>query len=885
MTTTSLLRCLLLAVLLAAEAPAQDKALAPLAQSLAQYREARGASEGVDEARSSVEASLAAMATAQQERVPLRLSSAIGRALWLSWKPEDFKLKPGKVTKAEYRSGSFTHNGLSYAYRVPKSYEPEGQGLPLILSIPDENEQPADHLRTHWTERAVLDGSILVSLSMPKDVGTWNKVMAAGRPGGVSHVLTVLRLATQQLAVDPDRIYLVGRGRGVEVALATGDYSPQRFAGVIGRAGDTGEQTSANFSNLPTFFAGGGPQARAFQTSTPNSSIVTSATEAELWHWMRAHPRTSHPSSVTVVVGMPFPTRTYWLRLSPDAMDCSASATIDREAGRVIITGRGVSHVTLHLNDQLLDLDRPLIAICNGVTSTITLQRNLPVTLGRMTDGTSDTGCIYVAQVRLDMSGLPTADARTSGQANDPDFKQRREAAADDAAGLWALYGWCNANKRNVQGGQILARLLRLYPHHERARAALGHVQHKTQWFSTQAALDRYLATQDSSQAEARGHVQHKGQWMHPEERSFINKKWAQDHESGLWSTPEQRRLLEAGGTRQDTRWLDADQATQAERGLWLVDGEWLGLAAANRRHSELASMWQIPDAEVLLHTTTDRATGLWALREMRRAMHDLRRVFGAQPRLPLRVGLLRDEEQYDRFAFGDPDGRRAPSHTGRMHVIHNGYFAESHFVGPRGKRTFMGMGVAYWDAAAPYGNQYGVHAARLAVGLAYADAIDPSPRIVRSGLKQAPPKGYYEHYQTDKRLPAWLRMGGAVYAERYFFDETVDTSVPSDPPADPYWARAWSLSSLASRGELDSLETILRMQLDPDDRDGGQKLLIEAGLVVSFILDGGCEPVEATHAEFKRALASGRLRPSHVQALVGALLNHEAKFLVYAGQ
>ncbi|MGK0220364.1 MAG: hypothetical protein ACI9HE_003875, partial [Planctomycetota bacterium] len=696
MTTTSLLRCLLLAMLLGAEAlpqneaqneaqdEAQNKALAPLAQSLAQYREAREASEGVDEARSSVEGSLAALATAQQERVPLRLSSAIGRALWLSWKPEDFKLKPGKVTGAEYHGGSFTQDGLDYAYRVPKSYEPEGQGLPLILSIPDEDEQPANHLRTHWIERPVLDGAILVSLSMPKDTGTWNKVMAAGRPGGVSHVLTVLRLVTQQLAVDPDRIYLVGRGRGVEVALATGDYSPQRFAGIIGRAGDTGEQTSANLSNLPTLFVGGGAKARAFQASTPNSRIETSATEAELWRWMQEHPRTVHPSSVTVVVGMPFPTRTYWLRLAPDAMDCTATASIDREAGSVTITGRGVSHVTLHLNDQLVDLDRPLTAICNGVTSTITLQRNLPITLGRMSDGTSDAGCVYVAQVRLDMSGNPTPDPRATGQASDPEFEGRREAAADDAARLWDLYGWCNENRRNVQGGQILARLLRLHPQHEPARAALGHVQHETQWFSNQAALDRYLATQDSGQAGARGHVQHKGQWMHAEERALINKKWTRDHESGLWTTPEQRRLLEAGGVRQDTRLLDADQATQAERGLWLVDGEWLDLAAANRRHSELAKMWQLPDAEILLHTTTDRATGLWALREMRRAMHDLRRVFGAQPPLPLRVGLLRDEEQYDRFAFGDPDGRRAPSHTGRMHVIHNGYFAESHFVGPR---------------------------------------------------------------------------------------------------------------------------------------------------------------------------------------------------------
>jgi hypothetical protein len=88
----------------------------------------------------------------------------------------------------------------------------------------------------------------------------------------------------------------------------------------------------------------------------------------------------------------------------------------------------------------------------------------------------------------------------------------------------------------------------------------------------------------------------------------------------------------------------------------------------------------------------------------------------------------------------------------------------------------------------------------------------------------------------------------------------------------------------LKTRGGLRPLDAVLAFHLDPDDRDDGLKLLIEAGLLVSFAVDGQCEPVSAALTELQHALAAGRFRPSLVTALVDAIRANEAKLRAFAG-
>jgi hypothetical protein len=194
------------------------------------------------------------------------------------------------------------------------------------------------------------------------------------------------------------------------------------------------------------------------------------------------------------------------------------------------------------------------------------------------------------------------------------------------------------------------------------------------------------------------------------------------------------------------------------------------------------------------------------------------------------------------------------------------------------GKRTFGGLGVGLWDSQVPGGDLYGVHSARLAAGLAYVEALDPSPKAVRQALANGPGADYYAAYEAEHRFPAWLRYGAAVYAERYFRDDSVAAG------GDPWWARAWSLENLHRKGGLRPLAELLAFPLDPDAVEDGQKLLLEVGLLVAFILDGACAQVLEAHADLVRALVAGRLHSNQLEALTEALVEHEGELRAFAG-
>ena len=860
-----------------------DYDLRPLGESLRGYYEARSSTVGLEAAKESLDGALAALRETTGGGEPLERVFDLAHALWLSRGYSGRTARPGKIESAELELGSFHGAGLHFAYRVPRTYDPSRRAYPLLLAIPDWDEGPEDHLRAHWSASEFRDEVIVVCPEMPTAREEWDRVLVNGRPGGLCHVLTALRLAGERFAVDFDRVYVAGRGKGVPAAVAAGNHSPHRFAGIIGRGGDLDELAPDNFGNLPTWFAGAGGAATLFRDALKeagfdNCQLHPEGGEAEAWGWMQEHPRRTWPERVTLVTGDPFPTRAYWLRVAPCAPDARAVATIDVAKNAIHIDGEGIARVTLYLNDQVVDLDAPVSVFCNGTRQRVVIARHLADTLDMIQDGTSDAASVYTARASLDWTGAPDAGGAESIAGADPDYDRRRAEAGGDAAKLWELHQWCLATQRTARAPAALRGLLRVDPEHTAARAALGHQRYLERWFTTPAALARFQRSQEAARAAAKGHVQHRGQWMHPDERRLANKGLTKDDETGLWLTSAERRRLAEGWVRQDLEWIRPADAVHVDEGRWIVDGEWLELAEANGRHARIESMWRIPGPDVLLYSTADREVSLVAMEHMGRALADLNRVFGAEPMLPLPVAMLRDEEQYDLFAFGDPDGWRPATHAGRRQAIHSAFFSESWFPLVDGKREYRGMGVCLWDAQVPNGNLYGVHAARLAVGLSYVEALDPSPKAVRKALSTGPTSAYFDAFEAEKILPGWLRYGGAVYAERFFRDPDVGEG------GDEWWARTWSLGNLRQWGGLRAMSEVLAFRLNPDDRTDGLKLLVEAGLLVAFLVDGDCAPVVEEHAKFKKAMLAGRVSAAHVEALTKALLGHEAELRAFAG-
>ncbi len=861
--------------------PSADQ-LTAIGQAMERYFAARDAQTGVDDARTAVVEAIAAAQAKHAGWQPLKSSGDLGLALELAAQARAEKRRDGNVLVESLREGSFVHTGLEYALRLPEDYD-ASKRYPLLLSLPDFDEKPADHIRTHWTDAAVRDNAIVVSPTMPRELASWTPIAVTGRPGGVTHVLTTLRVVSSRFSVDLDRVYLVGRGRGAPAAIAVANNSPQRFAGVITRSGEPGELGARNFSNLPVLLIAGGAQASSFQAEADKlgfAHVSSQATggERELWEWVKKHPRKRAPSKVNLVPGEPYPSRTYWLRSASYEFDSTATVELDRATNSVSVTAKGVWRLSLHLNDELLDLDKPIRVRVDGVESERKVTRSLASALEWLREGFSDTRCVYTARLDIDLVPPPVSGPPAPSAEDIAKFRGELATAGVDPAKLWELHLVWKAGQKQFLADCALRKLLRVEPDHLQARAGLGHERVGDRWFPSRAAAERYRQSQDPALAPARGLVKRKTGFVHPEEIAMLAKGLSKDATTGEWLDGADRQKLAKGWARQDLEWIAPREVESLDVGLWRVDGEWLDLASANQRHASIDSMWRIPTHEIELHTSCDREVGLRAIEHMGRALDDLRRVFGVEPLLPLSVALLREEEQYDRFAFGDVDGRRRATHGGRLYTIHYGFLAESWFPPSDGKRATHGIGVGYWDAYVPNGDSYGVHSARLAVGLSFVEALDPSPKAVKAALAGGPKADYYAAYLAEKQFPAWLRYGGAVYAERYFKDTSVGEG------GDPWWARKWSVENIARMGGLDPLEQVFAFQLDADKRDASRKLLNEAGLIVAFLVDSECAPVRAAHDDFKRALLAGRLTPKVISAMVDAVTAHQAELKAFAG-
>ena len=107
---------------------------------------------------------------------------------------------------------------------------------------------------------------------------------------------------------------------------------------------------------------------------------------------------------MTLALGSPIPSKAYWIEVPPTEGDgIVIQAEADREANRISVTGSGVASVTLFLNDELVDLERPVTIVLNGVEQTDVIPRSVDDMLRLLKRGTSDPGKFYVAAKTYDL--------------------------------------------------------------------------------------------------------------------------------------------------------------------------------------------------------------------------------------------------------------------------------------------------------------------------------------------------------------------------------------------------------------------------------------------------------------------------------------------------
>lgn len=415
------------AALLALQAPSwaaaqADQYLEPrdlkkLGDSIRDYIEARIDNKRINDAEGDVREQMEKLKR-KLEKTPAKgdlLASPgdLGQAMWASYDYGRKRPKKGKVESLKYVSeGLYTKKEpLEYAIWAPTKYSAKN-AYPLVITIPDQDVDPKDHLIERWKLAEMRDEVILASPRMPEDTSTWTD-----RDGGLKAVMVLLRAVSENYALDYDKIFLAGRGLGVPTGIAIIEFFPDRFAGFIGRTGDVGDVTPANFQNLATFFAGGGAQVTAFEAASKelghdNCTVQADALEEDIWNWIQATRRNSYPDEVSLVPGSPFPNRAYWLQVpaSDGSTPQTIHASIDRATNTVTVEGAGMTDFTLHFNDVILDMSKEITVIANGQEYKDFVPRSFALVLDNIFLVRCDPGRMFVAAKTYHLPASVKAD-------------------------------------------------------------------------------------------------------------------------------------------------------------------------------------------------------------------------------------------------------------------------------------------------------------------------------------------------------------------------------------------------------------------------------------------------------------------------------------------
>lgn len=469
----------------------------------------------------------------------------------------------------------------------------------------------------------------------------------------------------------------------------------------------------------------------------------------------------------------------------------------------------------------------------------------------------------------------PSPLAPLTVQDRQAEFERRFAEARDDVDALWRLHGWTQTYGLEREGREVLRRVVELQPDDRRARELLGHIRVDGRWFESQRKADRYLEEKAEREAKAKGWVRYGDRWVDPAEVPYLERGLVRA-DDGRWVTPEELEMLAGGWVRQDLTWVAPDERQQMEQGLWKIGDSWFSLEEANLKHSLIGAWWTLPGEHFEVWTTADRSHAELIRDELDTTFADLVRFFGVEPVGAPPVIVLRSVGQYAQLANGTD---RLPAADLSGHATTHEAFLTDGLYDEEG--NFFGTGASYWGNGTEADLLFGRHYSRHAAGLAFVEAIDPSPKFeskVQRNLKTLE-RGVDKFYE-EKRIAPVLRWGAAAYVERFFADRRVADG------GDVYWTRKWAWKNILDKGGLEPLASILDFELvlgDPSASTMTSNLIAQAGLLVAFILSGEVQPVSEAHQAWREALVAGDDLRRPTKALFSALLDSEEAFREFA--
>ena len=379
-------------------------------KAIAAYYDAKDRKKGIEDAFLKVSKS---MDKAQKKLKKFPLLSAVAdweQAFWYA-QQATYKGRPkgGRLTMGKL---DYFGDQVPAAYHLPPKYNVrKGAPYALVLCVPGAGEKPDDHLDTHWNDVALRAGALLVAVDMPTDDSAWG-TFSTDANSGVWAVMKTFAAAKSNFAVDMNRVFLAGTGKGFAAAAATAASFPQCFAGVIGK-GEIPDMPAVNFRNIPTLLVSPSEGAKKFEAAIEgmeygNCTLNPEGGPADTKAFLEEHARVSYPLELTFSPFCNISTGTQWITVEGFQVEPGAAADerpvlnakADRSANTVTIDAKKISKVTVYLNDSLVDMERPVKFLVNGTELEQSLSRNKRMMLDQAFNS-GDWGRVFTAKLDL----------------------------------------------------------------------------------------------------------------------------------------------------------------------------------------------------------------------------------------------------------------------------------------------------------------------------------------------------------------------------------------------------------------------------------------------------------------------------------------------------
>jgi hypothetical protein len=327
---------------------------------------------------------------------------------------------------------------FEYGLYVPQNYDPE-QAYPLVVCLHGAGFTGDAYLE-RWQTR-LGDSYILACPTLPY-ADWWTRTAE-------ELVLATIRTIAATYHVDSNRVFLTGMSNGGIGAYLIGAHHAPRFAAVLPMASGLDNVLMPfleNFYATPLYIIHGArDQVMPVELSRSIVDVLTALNYtyvyrehdrvhpmagghffprdelADLAAWLGQQHRNPHPKRLRVVEDASHLLRFSWLRI--DATDRIASFTealVDRQDqaiksrlyarldatitdNTIVVQSQRVRRYTLFLNDQLIDLTRPIAIVTNGTVSVNTVIVPQVQTLLKEARVRHDEGPLYAASITVDV--------------------------------------------------------------------------------------------------------------------------------------------------------------------------------------------------------------------------------------------------------------------------------------------------------------------------------------------------------------------------------------------------------------------------------------------------------------------------------------------------